>query len=93
VLKVPVDNRLQERILILKMEIKGSSIEVGSLSDLFDGCRCYPLFVSDFNEGVQQKLAGVLHTPTDAPLWGRHRFSSCSCSTGLALDSTLFLLC
>jgi hypothetical protein len=93
VLKVLVDNCLQERIFILKMEIKGSSIEVGSLSDIFDGCRRYPLFVRDFNEGVQQKLAGVLHAPTDAPGRVRHRFSSCSCSTGLALYSTPFLLC
>jgi hypothetical protein len=93
VLKVLIDNRLEERVFILKMEIKGSSIEVGSLSDLFDGCRRYPLFVRDFNEGVLQKLAGVLQAPTDAPGRGRHRFSSCSCSTGLALYSTLSFLC
>src|SRR2546423_12595401 len=61
-LKLLTDDRIQQRILVRKVSIKGSTIDGRPLRDVLDIDRGKALLVEEFQKRLLQKLASPLDT-------------------------------
>src|SRR2546423_11497276 len=65
-LKLLSDDRIQQRILVGKVSIKGSSIDGRPLRDVLDTDRGKAFLLEEFQKSLLQKLAGPLDTRVHA---------------------------